>query len=606
MCPSSPGERPLPEVLEFLERTYFHSRPVPCVSVFLDVRATLLAREVPERDAEPLVRSLILIARSCFSAAQPREGLVALERAEQVMARLPDSDLKRQVFNVKGSLYMDLGDFSRSFDAYLQAATLARKLELRDAQARMLGNLSALFVEFGACWDALQLGERVLAMHALQPVDAVVHLAVLNNMADACLQTHQAERGIELGNRALIDAPRGQSPHHAHLCVTHILLARLHLLRGRISAAERELAAAREHEAATGFPRARLKVQVAAALIDHEKGRLRQAIQSLKDLLQQATGDSAIVKEALSALVTIYEKEGHPKSALKYLQRLSGMTAQVNLDQARRRLADFGWLDPELRESSRNSPLSSNHDFRLQTAQLRKRMIDSQVEVLERVAVAAELRDDVTGMHCYRVGKWANLVALEMGLTSVEADAIEIAARLHDIGKIGIPDELLRKPARLTPAEYEVMKRHAVMGARLLSRSKTPQIRLAEKVALSHHEHWDGSGYPQGLRHGGIPLAGRITAVADVWDALTHERPYKHAWPENEALAEIWRLSGIWFDPAVVQAFDRVLAGLRQEGASTDVVIESRLRRSRVMRIREYVMAQPEGMHAGNMLLSEV
>lgn len=594
MCLSSLDERPIPEVLHFLEHAYLHSKPTPNISVFIAARETLLKREVDDPDKVGLIRALILIARSCFAAATPRDGLIALERAEAVAAALPDSDLKRQLFNVKGSLYMDMGDFTQSFEAFAQTADIARRLDNRDALARVMANLSALFVDFGAYWDGLKLGEKVLAMDTQQPLNRVIIMTALNNMTEACLATHQAERGIELGNRVLLESPRDETPHRAHLCMTHVLLARLHLLRGRISAAERELNAARDFEQSTGYPRAALKVAVAAALIDHEKGRLRQAIQSLKELLVRSSTDSAVIKDVLSALVTIYEKEGHPKSALKYLQRLSAMSERVNFDHARKRLAEMGLIDADARDSGLTTAnMLATNDFRLQTANLRKRMIDSQVEVLERVAVAAELRDDVTGMHCYRVGKWANLVALEMGLTAVEADAIEIAARLHDIGKIGIPDELLRKPGKLTTAEYEVMKRHAVLGARLLSRSKTPQIRLAEKVALSHHEHWDGTGYPQGLSRDGIPLAGRITAVVDVFDALTHERPYKHAWPAEEALAEIWRLSDSWFDPKVVAAFDRVFAGLRQTGANVDDQIESRLKRSRVMRIRDLVVAQP-------------
>ncbi len=233
-------------------------------------------------------------------------------------------------------------------------------------------------------------------------------------------------------------------------------------------------------------------------------------------------------------------------------------------------------------------------DIRFRTASLRRNLIDSQVEVLERLAVAAELRDDITGMHCYRVGKWANLIALEMGLPVMEADAFEIAARLHDIGKIAVPDHILTKPGKLTAAEFEVIRRHAVMGARLLSRSKTAQIRLAEKVALSHHERWDGTGYPQGLAGEKIPLAGRITAVADVYDALAHERPYKHAWTETDALAMVKSLSGTAFDPAVVTAFLSVAESLRALGQTLDAAIEGRLKRSRIMRIREFVMADAE------------
>jgi putative two-component system response regulator len=585
------GTMPIPDVQAFLERSFLHSDPPPVLSVFLAARESLAARDVALHEQESFVRALITVARCCFASALPKEGLVALEHAESVAAELPDGDAKRQLYNAKGALYMDLADFGHAFEAFARTAEIAKRIDDRNALARVMANLSALFVDFGAYWDALKLAEKVLAMHDAAPLNPIVLVTALNNMAEACLATHQAERGIELGNRVMLESPADEGPHRAHLCMAHILLARLHLLRGRVAAAERELNIAREFEQSTGYPRATLKVGVAAALIDHEKGKLRQAIQSLKDLLMKSGSDTAVTKDVLSALVTIYEKEGHPKSALKYLERISAMSERVNFEHARKRLAELGMLEAETRDAAlTEATVLSSNDFRMQTARLRKKMIDSQVEVLERVAVAAELRDDVTGMHCYRVGKWAGLVALEVGLPPVEADAIEIAARLHDIGKIGIPDELLRKPGKLTDSEFEIMKRHAVLGARLLSRSKTPQIRLAEKVALSHHERWDGTGYPQGLSRDAIPLAGRITAVVDVFDALTHERPYKRAWPVDDALTEIWRLSGSWFDAKVVMAFDTVLHRLRQEDNNLDRALESRLKRSRIMKIRDYVM----------------
>jgi putative two-component system response regulator len=591
MYESDLGAMPIPDVHAFLERSFLHSDPPPVVSFFLAARESLVKRTIAKHEQESFVRALITVARCCFASAMPKEGLASLEHAEAIASELPDGDAKRQLFNAKGALYMDLADFGNAFEAFVRTAEIAKRIGDRNALARVMANLSALFVDFGAYWDALKLAEKVLAMHEAEPLNPIVLVTALNNMAEACLATHQAERGIELGNRVMLESPTHEGPHRAHLCMAHILLARLHLLRGRVAAAERELNIAREFEQSTGFPRATMKVGVAAALIDHEKGKLRQAIQSLKELLLRSGSDTAVTKDVLSALVTIYEKEGHPKSALKYLERISAISERVNFDHARKRLAELGILDAEARDSAlTEATVLSSNDFRMQTARLRKKMIDSQVEVLERVAVAAELRDDVTGMHCYRVGKWAGLVALEVGLTTVEADAIEIAARLHDIGKIGIPDELLRKPGKLTEGEYEIMKRHAVLGARLLSRSKTPQIRLAEKVALSHHERWDGTGYPQGLARDAIPLAGRITAVVDVFDALTHERPYKHAWSVDDALTEIWRLSGSWFDAKVVMAFDTVLHRLRQEDTNLDRALESRLKRSRIMKIRDYVM----------------
>jgi putative two-component system response regulator len=179
----------------------------------------------------------------------------------------------------------------------------------------------------------------------------------------------------------------------------------------------------------------------------------------------------------------------------------------------------------------------------------------SQLETLERLARAAELRDDDTGQHTYRVGRNSALLAQALGLSEHRVGAIRRAAPLHDIGKIGIPDKILLKPGKLTPEEFRLMKSHTTIGAALLEGSQSALTHLAERIALTHHERWNGSGYPQGLRGEGIALEGRILAVVDVFDALTHERPYKEAWPVEEAVVEITSQSGQQFDPAVVKAF---------------------------------------------------
>jgi putative two-component system response regulator len=185
----------------------------------------------------------------------------------------------------------------------------------------------------------------------------------------------------------------------------------------------------------------------------------------------------------------------------------------------------------------------------------KRELEQSQMEVLERLARAAEFRDDDTGQHTQRVGETASLIAQKLGLNTLLIEHIHRAAPLHDVGKIGISDTILLKPGKLTPEEFDTMKTHTIIGGELLTKGQSPFMRMAHTIALTHHERWDGAGYPCGLAAESIPIEGRIVAVADVYDALTHDRPYKKAWPIEEALAEIKNQSGRQFDPAVVEAF---------------------------------------------------
>ena len=182
----------------------------------------------------------------------------------------------------------------------------------------------------------------------------------------------------------------------------------------------------------------------------------------------------------------------------------------------------------------------------------------AQIEIIERLARAAEFRDDNTGQHTERVGQMAALLARQLGLPDPQVSLIRRAAPLHDVGKIGIPDAVLLKLGKLTLEEFELVKTHTTIGARILSGSRFGVLRLAEEIAFSHHERWDGDGYV-GIKQDQIPLAGRIVAVADVFDALTQKRPYKAAWPIVEAIAEIERQSTRQFDPEIVDAFLRVI-----------------------------------------------
>jgi putative two-component system response regulator len=186
---------------------------------------------------------------------------------------------------------------------------------------------------------------------------------------------------------------------------------------------------------------------------------------------------------------------------------------------------------------------------------------EARNEILERLAMLGEFRDEDTSDHTRRVGQMVRDIALKFGLDEEVADLFGKAALLHDIGKSGVPDEILRKPGPLTTDEFSLIKKHAFMGGEILKGSKSELLQRAEIIARYHHEHWNGSGY-EGLAGEAIPIEARITAIADVFDALIGERPYKQAWSREDAIAEIDRLAGQQFDPFLVAAFHLVLAEL--------------------------------------------
>lgn len=197
-----------------------------------------------------------------------------------------------------------------------------------------------------------------------------------------------------------------------------------------------------------------------------------------------------------------------------------------------------------------------------------KALVDEQTQVIEetrfqiiqRLGRAAEYKDNETGLHVMRMSHYSRILALAAGFKGEAANSILNAAPMHDIGKIGIPDEILRKKGNLASEEWKVMRKHPEIGAAIIGESDTPLLSLAREIALSHHEKYDGTGYPHGLKGEEIPISGRIIAIADVFDALTTARPYKKAWSVEEAIQYLKEKSGTHFDPKLVNLFIKSLS----------------------------------------------
>lgn len=189
-------------------------------------------------------------------------------------------------------------------------------------------------------------------------------------------------------------------------------------------------------------------------------------------------------------------------------------------------------------------------------------LIQTRLEIIQRLSRAAEYKDNETGLHVIRMSHYAHVLAKAIGYSPSAAENLMHAAPMHDVGKIGIPDAILQKPGKLDGAEWEIMRTHTTIGAEIIGEHSSPLLKTAHTVALYHHEKWNGTGYPHGLKTENIPMEARIIAIADVFDALTSVRPYKPAWPLDKTLALLNSESGQHFDPELVKAFTQELPAI--------------------------------------------
>ena len=268
-----------------------------------------------------------------------------------------------------------------------------------------------------------------------------------------------------------------------------------------------------------------------------------------------------------------------PLDALEVLLRVRNLLAISQLYQRERQNA--GEMELQVAERTRQLADSNalleraNAELASANAHLswaKNEIERAQDEIVGRLAEAVEVRDDTPSPHLHRVGALAQLLARKMKLHARQIELIRHAAPLHDIGKIGISEAVLLKPAPLTAGEWQEAKTHVEIGASMLGESDSPLMQMAQSIALTHHERWDGQGYPRGLKGVETPVEGRIIAVVDVFDALTTERPYKRAWTTEEALTEIREQAGRQFDPEVVAAFAELM---QSEDAAQTLKLEA-------------------------------
>jgi putative two-component system response regulator len=565
------------------------------VEYFQEVVRTIRAMS-GDADAPLRVSCLLDACQFFYVSGQPFMAVEPATDAIELARRANDPALLRRALNGLGIVSADTGNISKAVECYAEALDISKSMHDLDAECASWSNIAAAWFYAAQYQESIGCGERVLAIAEANPALARYKAAAYANIALCCLHIEDFERGLLAAKQSIAESPE---PKTSSEMLARVLrennYARLLLEVNSTEAARERCDIARAYAQKSNSPRAEIVALVLDGLCNVHAGNIDLGLSRLLKTLEKARELKATLRDALIAMVKAYQLVGKPEKALIYLHELM----EYNKHSQQRNTLQHNAIHLQRLGRSIESDKISARTIEKQEAILReqvaqkeliraeaeievafaeknyarRQLVRSHIEMLERMAVTAELRDDSTGEHSYRVGKLASLLAHEYGCDDDTCFMVEIAGRLHDIGKIGVPDAVLLKPGKLNEAELQVMRTHPIVGAELLSKSETPHVQMAEEVARYHHEWWDGSGYPGHLAGTDIPLSARITALADVFDALTHKRPYKDAWSIELALEEIARQSGTQFDPQLTGMFVDLVKQLQAQHANLDAYL---------------------------------
>jgi putative two-component system response regulator len=547
---------------------------------------------LPENIAPEICVELILdVAQYFYFAGLPFDAIEPLRKAEILAIASNQLALVHRAANTLGVIYADTGNLAKAIEKYSQALEIAQQLHDIAAETKTWSNLGVALYYCGDYENSVACYRRVIEMAQDDPLLKAHKITALSNIALSSLHSEDYSRGLRAARRALAEV---DEPQTAAQMVSRVLLekntARLLIEtkeEGDIEEAKLHVDKAKHYAALSKSPRAELEASIAEGLYLVHNGIYDLGLSRLTGALEKARFVKSALRDVLVALVRAYELMGQPDRALIYLRELMEHTKKFQQDNTLRYLRlQLTKSDSDAHDDERPTKTLMRHEEALRGKVAEQELFKARTEILERLAVTAELRDDSTGEHSYRVGKLASLLAAEYNCDEDTIFMIDLAGRLHDIGKVGVPDAILLKPAKLNAAEQAIMRTHTVVGAELLSKSNIPQMQMAEEIARAHHEWWDGSGYPGILSGTGIPLAARITALADVYDALTHKRPYKLAWPIDAAIDQIAALKGRQFDPELTDLFLVLITRLRREQKNLDLFLGQAARESPFLQAR--------------------
>jgi putative two-component system response regulator len=546
--------------------------------------------------SKEIVECLLIVAQYFFLANKPSNALNPVIQAVAHARELCDPAILRNALSIAGIIRTETGDLPGATEAYSEALQIAATEKDSLVEGKVWNNLGVALMVAAQYSDAMKCFEKA-ALLAKGAEPSIEHPALVN-MSECALQLRDIRTGIKAARRALELNP---DPKTVVDCLNRVIAesnySRLLLEVGETAHAQEHCEAAREFALRAPSAKADYVASRISGLVDVNSNRVDIGLTRLKKGLEQARNQvRSEVRDALSACVAGYEAAGQPDVALVYLHELLAMNREAKAAQV---LMHHGEYIKQVEKPAFGSGsidvAMANKRGKLRIQLGERELMRNRILLLEQQSVAAELHDDTTGEHCYRVGRLASILGKEIGLEDDVCFLIDLAARLHDIGKLVVPDAILLKPGKLTPGEREIMQTHTTAGADILAKSNIPQMHIAEEIARHHHERWDGNGYPTKLSGTAIPIAARVSALADVFDALTHKRPYKEAWKVSDALAEIASLKGKQFDPELTDIFLELVPRLQREHGDLDEFLAVEAKNSPFIKARKQIAEALKG-----------
>jgi len=588
-----------PKLAEWVGQAKVHlAKPSAEASRFFKEFAETLKAFRGLEDAALRVEGSIDAAQYFYLSGQ---HMLSISTAQDAVALAEATDIQPllwKALNCHGIMCADTGNLPLAIEAHGRALEIARELLDHDSECKTWNNLGLAFLYAAQYREAVGCFERVIQLSEDEPWLASYRVAALTNNALACLHLEDYRAGLRSIEQAVRESAEAKTVgEFLSATIRENNYTRLLLEVDNLKLAKERCEIAKRNAAQSKIARAEIIASIAEGLYEVHAGLIDVGLSRLTSTLEKARMIRSALRDTLIAMVKAYEIAGAPERALVYLRELLEHTRKHQQENALTHLRLHGARQRTNVDADAIRPTSSleRHEALLKGKLAEQELFRSRLEMLERLAVAAELRDDSTGEHSYRVGKLSALLAAEYGCDDDTIFMLDLAGRLHDIGKIGVPDAILLKPGRLNHAEIQIMRAHTTVGAELLAKSNIAHMQMAEEIARYHHEWWDGSGYPSHLSGTAIPISARITALADVFDALTHRRPYKEAWPIDDALAEIASLRGRQFDPQLTDYFLALLPRLQSEHGDLDGFLGQAARKSPFLQARSKIWASLRG-----------